>query len=311
MSPGDGVPRLSVIVVSFNGPVLLERCLSSLEHQSYQEGVEVLVVGRSDVGSDDSEELKRRFPRIQWIRAPSGYNVPQMRRLGIARSRGEIIALLEDDCVATETWCAALLKAHQEPHAAIGGAVAPDNYRKALDWAVYFCEYGDFMPPLPKGDARVLPGTNVSYKRTALTRLLGEDGAGDEIAPEGFYEVFVHRALQEAGAPLKGDPALVVRNVNSWRPSDALRSRFHHGRGFAAMRVAGRSAWRRLLFLTISIALPFVKVGRVVKEVIARRRYAWRLGHALPWVILFSISWSVGEFVGYLLGPGASLDQWR
>ena len=318
--PLDAIPELSVIVISFNSPALLKRCLMSLERQTLQEGVEVLVVRHRGLDETTDEELRHTFPSAWWVCAPREYNVPQMRSLGVERSRGEVIAFLEDDCVATEAWCAALLKAHQSPHAAIGGAVEPGDYAKGLDWAAYFCEYISFTQPLPEGDAWVLPGTNVSYKRAPLSELTSPERSrkasdaenpNQEIAPEGFYEAFVHQALRQAGHLLKADSSLTVHNVNTWGLSKALRTRFHHGRGFAAMRVAGRSIGRRLPFVGLAVFLPVVQIGRITRQVVTRKRYQWRLVQAFPWVILLSISWSTGELAGYLLGPGDALERWR
>lgn len=304
--------KLSVIVVSFSSPALLERCLSGLEAQTLQDGVELLVVWCPGAHEDGYHKLERRFCKAKWVRTPPGSTVPQMRRLGIKQSEGEVIALLEDDCVPVDTWHLELLKAHQGADAAIGGVVEPGNYTRGLDWAAYFQEYSRFMQPLPEGTVRALPGTNVSYKRSALGRFLGEDELSDEqFECSGFYEVFVHQELQHSGEVLKADPRLVVHNVNSWNCSQVLKNQFHHGRGFAAMRVAGRSLAGRLPFLGLAAFLPCLQVYRVLTRVIGRKRHTRRLAQAFPWIILISISWSLGELVGYLRGPGSSLQQWR
>lgn len=303
---------LSVVVVSFNALPLLERCLSALECQTTQPAIEIIVVRHPEIDQRELEVLKRRFQRVLWVCAPVDFNVPRMRRLGMDQSTSEIIALLEDDCVPTETWVAKLQKAHQGDVAAVGGAVEPNQYTKRLDWALYFCEYGQYMNPLPEGTAVGLPGANVSYKRSAL-RQLSDDCELDEGDPErdGFYEVFVHQKLTRSGRTMKADPGLVVHNVNTWKFPIALKSRFHHGRGFASMRVADRPHWVRPLFLGLAILLPVVQVGRIVRQVMARRRHRLNMVQALPWIILISASWSTGEFAGYLLGPGKSLGQWR
>lgn len=307
---GEGkIPRLSVIVVSFNGPELLERCLSSLEWQTLQEGIEILVVLSQDVDKGEIKGMESRFPKVKWTFAPRDYNVAQMRALGIVNCQGEIVALLEDDCVVNENWCAALLNLHEGPYAAVGGAVDPGPYRGPLDWGLYFSEYSGFMSPFSNGEADALPGTNVSYKRTVLAQL-AEDGR-ENFVSQGFYEFFVHDALQKAGFPLKLDSNLVVRNVNSWNLSKGLKARFHHGRGYAGLRVAGKPLWGRIPFLGLALLLPVIQLGRIERGVIARKRYVRELAVALPWVFLFSVSWSVGEFMGYLLGPGDSLQRWR
>jgi hypothetical protein len=310
MTDDGGAPALSVVVVSFNGASLLEQCLMALERQTVRDGIEILVVEARGGHQGGTGDLQRRFPRMRWVSDPQGQTVPQLRNLGIARSRGEVVAFLEDDCVAPETWCHSLLNAHRVPCAAVGGAVEPGHFGRVFDWAMYFFEYARFMQPVPAGDARALPGTNVSYKRAALAGLAQEgieaSGAGD-----GFYEAFVHRALRQRGHQLRLDPTLVVCNVNSWAPREVLISRFHHGRGFAAMRVAKQPLGARIPFLGIAVLLPLIQTTRIMKEVITRRRYVWRAGLALPWIILLAASWSLGEFAGYLAGPGESLSRWR
>ncbi len=303
VSPEDKAPVLSVVVIAFNRIPLLEGCLQSLERQSVRDGIEVLVVTPRSSQSADIEVLKRRHRDARWICDARQRSVPQLRSQGIAHSRGRIIAFLEDDCVADEGWCAALLTAHEDRHAAIGGAVEPGDYRSPLDWAVYFFEYARFMRPMPKGEARVLPGTNVSYKRQALLDLMHQTRA------DGFFEFFVHSALLRGGTPMALDPAAVVYNVNSWQLLDVLRDQFHYGRVFASIRGVQQPLLGRLRLLTIATVLPVIQIARIGKEVITRRRHVWRAGVALPWIVLLSLSWSIGEFVGCLQRSDGRLVQ--
>lgn len=290
----DKAPALSVVVIAFNKTPLLEGCLQSLERQSVRAGIEVLVVMSRRSPNAGLEVLKRRYRDARWICDSRQRSVPQLRSQGIAHSRGQIIAFLEDDCVADERWCAALLAAHQHRHGAIGGAVEPGDYMSPLDWAVYFFEYARFMRPMPKGEARALPGTNVSYKRRALLDLMPQTWA------DGFYEFFVHSAFLRAGIPMALDPAAVVYNVNSWQLFGILKDQFYFGRVFAGIRGVKQPLLARLRFLAIATILPVIQLIRIGKEVIGKRRHVWRAGVALPWIILLSLSWSIGEFVGYL-----------
>jgi hypothetical protein len=251
--------------------------------------------------------LKERFPGVRWIRPPGNPIVPELRRAGIECARGEVVALLEDDCLAPVGWAAQVMQAHQSAYAAIGGAVEPGDYATASDWAVYFCEYGRFMGPAPERDVAALPGANVSYKRSVLDALATDGGA----TARGFYEVFVHATLRQHGHRLRSDPALAVRNVNSWTLFRAMRTRYHHGRGYSAMRVAGRRLMGRLPFIGLACVLPAVQLARVTRQVASRKRHAAQLAKAFPAVIALSVSWSAGELMGYLRGPGTSLRQWR
>jgi glycosyltransferase involved in cell wall biosynthesis len=303
-------PRLSVIVISFSAPPLLERCLLSLQRQTMKEGVEILVVTRPATDDLDTKWLRDMFSWAKWIEAPRGANVPQMRSVGLAESQGEIVALLEDDCLTPETWCADLLQAHDDPAVAIGGGIEPGGYRRGLDWAAYFCEYGKFIHPMPDGPTAVLPGTNVSYKRAALLQLLAAENHGPN-TEAGFHEAFVHQRMIHQGQTLKADARLMIYNVNSRPITEIVPNRFHHGRGFGAMRVEGKTLWQRLPYLGIAVCLPPVQVWRILRVVLARKRHQRQALQALPWIGLLCLSWSAGEFMGYAFGPGNSLRQWR
>ena len=292
--------RLSIIVVSFSSPSILERCLAALVAQAEPVRADVVVVSRPM----PDEQLRGRFPGVHWISAPPEATVPRMRSIGIGASRGDVVALLEDDCLVADGWCAALLSAHEGPWAAVGGPIEPGDYHRALDWGVYFCEYGRFMMPFG-GDVAVLPGNNISYKRSALDALATK--AGDV----GFYETFANARLQQSGHTLKAAPVMSVRHINSWSREWLTGLPYHHGRGYAGLRLAGRSATARVAFATRTLALPAVQVGRLAREVLRRRRLIGRFILALPFVVSFTISWSAGEWVGCLFGPGRSLERWR
>lgn len=305
LRPGrEPAADLSIVVVSFNGERLLTRCLESLGIETGPHGAEILVVADWDgPGGRPAERLANVFSQVRWIDVPPGCTVPRMRALGIAASRGNIVALLEDDCVVEPGWCGAMLAAHRAVGGAVGGPVEPGPYRRALDWAVYFCDHGRFM--LPLGDrAFALPGNNLSFTQAAFARLPA--GAAHE-----FFEVFAHDAWQRERVPTRLEPAAAVRNVNAWTLAHVTWIPYHHGRAFGGRRVAGQPLWRRGSMGLFAAALPALKVTRVVREVVSRRRLIGPMLYALPWIVVLSTCWSLGEGVGYFLGPGASPSKWR
>ena len=96
----DSRPWLSVVVVSFSRPLdLLQRCLKAIERQNKTGEIETIVVRdwRPDEG-EQAAALGRCFPRITFL-AATDTTVPHMRRRGVAESHGEIVALIEDDCI--------------------------------------------------------------------------------------------------------------------------------------------------------------------------------------------------------------------
>jgi hypothetical protein len=296
---------LSVVVVSFCTADILERCLDALTTHAASAEVELLVVRAVDMeGWATVDTARHRFAQATFIKAPAGAAVPHMRTLGIDASRGEVVALLEDDCVVQPGWREAALALAASPHVALAGAVEPGEYVRGLDWAVYFCEYARFMLPVPTSGSPPLPGNNMVSRRAALmqpsVRLAG-----------GFQEVFAQSLWLQAGETTGGSSQLVVRNINRWPSRQVTSAPFHHGRAYAARRFADRPAAVRLPFALMTIALPFLKVARLLRETTTRGRLTGRLWQAMPWVLLFTASWSLGEAVGCLAGPGQSAARWR
>ncbi len=297
--------KLSVIVISIYSINVLQRCITALKNLPGQDEMEIIVVRNEDRIDTEYTEIKTRFDGIHWIVTPVGCTVPDMRWRAITASCGDIVALLEDDCRVDEHWKTALLNAHEEDCIAVGGAVEPGNYTRGLDWSVYFCEFVRFMLPFPQHGTDALAGNNVSYKRVPLL-----DSTGD-LSDSGFYDVFIHGQLGKAGHHLKSDSSVIVSNINSWAWRHVLNVPFNHGRGFAAMRVEQGTLWQRLLYAFATPLLPVLQVSRIFVHVTGRRRHVLEFFLSLPWTALFCISWSAGEFIGYLAGPGDSLQQWH
>lgn len=303
-SPARASLQLSVVVASSNHGALLKTCIEALAAQADPATVEIIVARDAERFADvDRSGLASRFPALRWIEAPAGTTVPRLRGLGIAAARGPLVAMIEDDCVVDTGWCRGAL-ASPGHFAALGGAVEPGPYRRRLDWAVYFCEYGRFMLPVPSGGAAPLPGNNVVYAQRALSEL-PEAGRMD------FRDVFIHAAWQAAGVPTGVTGDLVVRNVNSWSPRHVTTVPFHHGRAYAAQRFGARGAAVRTGFAVLAIGLPAVKLLRTIAGTLSRRRLLGQLALALPWMLVFAGSWSAGEILGCLAGPGDSPSRWR
>lgn len=300
-----GAPALSVVVVSFNPLPQLARCLGSLWAQRDCPPTEVLVVGNwSDKDPGELAALQQAFPQATWVDGMD-VTIPRLRSRGVEASRGGVVALVEDDCVVDADFASSVLRAHATPHVAVGGAVEPGGYRRAVDWAAYLCDYSQYMLPFSAGDATVLPGNNVSYKRAIVDEVLALGGAN------GLQETFIHAAFSRSRRPMKADPRIVVRNEHSWALADVSTVPFQHGRAFGGQRAHGWPLPRRLVFSAAAVGLPVLQVGRILTRVLRRRPGAWWLVRALPWVVLFTLCWAAGECVGYARGAGTSLERWR
>ncbi len=295
-------PLLSVIMTAdgppANGPVLLVAAAA----KRVEPGVEIILVYSSDEAR--SEEIERKYSGFIVIRLPGATTLPALLGAGLARARGDIIAITDMTCEVAEDWASEILKAHAAPHPVIGGSVEPDGLRRLVNWAAYFCDYGQFMRPLAEGTVTELPGNNISIKRWALER-------GKEFVAPQFWKTYWCRRIQADGIRLHSTASIIVYYRKSFRLVPYLLHRFHNGRCFAGMRLRQLSPLRRACYVAAAPALPIVLTARMLRKTLGKRRRLAELALSFPISLLAILAWALGELCGYLAGSGMSCDQVR
>ncbi|MGH9839344.1 MAG: glycosyltransferase family 2 protein [Blastocatellia bacterium] len=294
--------KLSVVIAASNGPSSLRRCLESLNEEAKEEEIEIITVSNYDLGADPS--IETNYPHVKFISLPAGTTVPELRTRGIARSSGKIIALIEDHCLVDRQWSSEITRAHELPYPAIGGSVENQSCSHLLDWAVYFYDYGKYMPPNRAGAADALPGNNATYKRSALDQI-------QESYRDGFYETFVNEELKGRGETLYLAPAAIVYHRNSYELRKMLAQFHHHARAYAGKRAASAGLLKRLAMAAGSPALPAVLTTRIALRTLSKHRRQKELWLSLPYIFALMTSWASGEICGYLLGAGDSARHWK
>ncbi|HEY9677481.1 MAG TPA: glycosyltransferase [Drouetiella sp.] len=290
--------QLSVIIASINGPEYLEPCLDALKKQQGNINTEVIVA--DCVGDSVTSMMKTKHPDVKLISFPDKQSVPKLRATAIAQTSGNIIAVTEDHCIPPSGWYQSVLKAHSDhPAPAIGGSVDNGATKRLIDWAVFFCEYSNFISPVASGVVHDLPGPNVSYKRSETQHIFDSN-------EEEFWETFVHGAIESEGKQLWSDPAVSMIHKKHFTFSDFLSERFHYSRSYAGTRNKSITLKQRLIYLFGSPLLPPILMLRIFKRVWAKKKHLPQFAMSLPYLLSFMVAWSVGEVIGYATGPGDS-----
>lgn len=289
---------LSVVVAAWNGAGSLGKCLESLKRQTDLHATEIIVAANFAVSAGTADGP------VEFLKLNDAATVPDLRRAGIERARGRIVALVEDLCFFDRQWCAEIKKAHASDFSVIGGAVENASGEKALDWAVYFYDYGKYMSPNEAGAVEALSGVNVSYKREALSQV-------EETYRDGFYETFVNEELKKRGHRLAMSPAAIVYHHKEYAAKRAAEHCYYLARSFAARRVAGTGLLYRGRFVAASLLLPFLLPARIVATTVKKGRHYSQLMRSFPFLAFLMCVWSFGEFAGYLRGEGNSAAEWR
>lgn len=285
-------PEVSVVVAVRNFRHSLRECLNQLALQAQSRDVEIIVV---DASTDGSAQIASEFStRIKLLRADPQSLVPQLWSLGIEASAAPLVALTIGQCVAEPRWIDDILAmaASHEGSAGFGGAIDPPRGGRWRDWALYFSRYSAYMPPLIAAPTLELAGDNAAYRKSAL--------AACEYAETGFWENLIHHHVRSLGWTLSFSAGMRVRLGAGVGALQFCRERYRHGLYFGSTRPGDSVHVRLIRVLTAPAVAPYL-VARIGLRV-ARHRRDWllRYASALPWLMLFVASWSIGEAVGYL-----------
>ncbi len=168
-------PIVTVLITTYNyGPFVEEAIDSVLSQNLPLDQVEILVV--DDGSTDDtSERVKRYGSRIEYFYKPNGGQASALN-FGIAKARGEIIALLDADDVFLPGKLARIAGAFQEDPSL--GMV----YHRLQEWHMRTDERRDWEFFPVSGDLRTeadkfvlyvpQPTSATAYRRSSLKRLL-------------------------------------------------------------------------------------------------------------------------------------------
>jgi hypothetical protein len=297
--------ELTVVMTIVDGGSTLERGLEALANQRGDVRIEVLVP--HDHMSRDAAGLAARFPQFRFVDVgePFGGAAPrnplEMHRLydrrraeGLKLARGRLIGIVEDRGVPAPEWAQAMIRLHSEyPQAVIGGAVI-NGVDRLRNWAIFFCDFGRYQPPLFDLDPEYVTDTNIVYKREHLM-------AVRHIWEGSYQEPAVNWALRKSGAGLMlaGDAVTV-----QCRPRIGLaalaRERLHWARMFGQIRGREISWPQRLKLCALMPALPLVLLSRHFRRQAAKGKHIREFVLASPLMLLLLVCWSIGEFVGYL-----------
>jgi GT2 family glycosyltransferase len=145
-----GMPRLSIIIVSYNSAADLGGCLHSLTDTPPGADHEIVVV---DNGSSDgtAEYLRHRWAGIRLIETGGNLGFAKANNLGIRQTFGELVLLLNPDTIAPRGQLDRLIAAlDADPSAAVAGPRIVDaNGRAELS-------FGPMISPLAELQQKIL-----------------------------------------------------------------------------------------------------------------------------------------------------------
>ena len=135
-------PLVSVIVLNYNGKQHLKDCFNSLYHLNYNmDDVEfILVDNKSQDGS--VEFMRRNYKEVKIIQLKKNYGFASGNNIGVRKSTGKYIVLLNNDTCVDKNWLKELIIVAEssEKIGIVGSKIYRFNYKNIINVAG---SYGD------------------------------------------------------------------------------------------------------------------------------------------------------------------------
>lgn len=253
--------RVSVIIPHFNMPAALERCLISVEAQTLDGAVEIIVVdnGSSQMPAD----VVDTHPGVILLSEPTPGPGPA-RNAGVTAARAPVLAFIDADCRADDGWLKAAVEAVEAGGtcAVVGGDVRID-----------------FVDPKHLTPVEAFEAV-FAYRQRMYIEKQGFSGTGN---------LAMHRSVHEAVGPFAGIgiaedrdwgrrasaagycpvyvPAMrIYHPARTDVASLTVKWRRHVAHDWAEHRAAGRPLWRWLLKAALMPASVIVDSGRLLSS---------------------------------------------
>jgi GT2 family glycosyltransferase len=252
------VPRVSVVVCSYNGGRTLAACLNSMRALDYPD-YEVILI--DDGSTDDTRAIAARFPEVRALHQVN-LGLSEARNVGLREATGAVVAYTDSDCVVDPDWLTLLVYQLQRTGAAaVGGPnLSPEDGRIA---ACVAASPGQPTHVLESDQvAEHIPGCNMAYRREALLAVNGFDPvfrkAGDDVD--------VCWRLEHAGMWITFAPGAFVWHHRRHTPRAYLKQQAGYGEAEALLKFKhpekfnewGQGKWRGMLY---GVSLQGLRLG--------------------------------------------------
>jgi len=300
----SSLPSLSILIVFGEQRPRAERCLRHILAQTVLDQSEIVIL---DLSADGVAIKGLDHPAVRWFHRPELPSFGEARAECIRRSRGAIVAFIEDHCYADSRWAEEVLRAFEKPVDIVTYAMTNANPERLFCRTFLMVEYGRWLDPAISGYIPISACNNVAYRRSALQPYWSRLNQLCEA------EYVLHREMQAAGSRIWLAAEAKLGHENWTRLGEGLQANGDMKRLLAARRaselgwdIPTRVAWAAAMVLT-----PPLHVARLARSLL-RRPSLWALFWAsVPLMLLVYTRGAWAEAMGYLFGDGNCSERFR
>ena len=290
------MPKVSIIVLNWNGKKFLKNCLDSLQKVTYSP-LEIIVVDNNS--TDGSQEfVKTNYQKVILIENKENYGFAKGNNIGFKASTGDYILILNNDTVVTSNFLSPLIKDFEDnPEiACLQPQIRLSKDKELLDGVGAFLTFTGFlyhfgylkdrMEPKYNKKMRIFSakGACMLLRKKAIEKV----GLFDEDFFIFFEETDLCFRLWLAGYSVMYDPNSVIYHIGGGdtASSDSYRyeRRMHLSlRNMLCSYIKNFGARNMLIilpifiFLELSLALYFLITLRMNLMIVIFKAFLWNI----------------------------------
>lgn len=287
--------KISVVIVTYNRGNLLLECIKSVARQKYpRKKLEIIVV--NDGSTDNTEKnaitLKGKNRNLRVLTHKENRGEAAARNTGIKAAKGEIIAFLDDDCIAHDGWLFSINSAFRKGIDGVEGKTFARGKKGPFDNYVENINGGNYMT------------CNMSYATSSIKsigcdeRLRYANRVDSDLAfsvlEKGGNLVFDENALTEHSVIKTGFMAKLRKK--KFFMNDALLYKKHPRLYKKYIKYPFEKFTPfYILFILLSFLSPMMLLGVFLSAAIEAANRKWSLG--ILDYIKFTVLQAIGSFI--------------
>jgi|GEM_PF-5783357 len=306
---------VSVVICTRNRCESLQQCLASVVGQDYLH-YEIIVI--NDSSNDGTREVLDHYHAntvpIKVFHNNRNMGICYSRNKGVALAANEIIAFIDDDCIAKKDWLTELTKPFNNPRVAVVGGLIKDPQPINLSMVAARGHYKRFNK---EGPCDSLPGgaANLAVRKQFY---ITHPPQNPELEDWEICQIAV-----DSGHIVYNCPKAVVVHEHYHNLRTLLRQRYRYGVGQTWFRKRFKRYplnLKTISLLATVLSLPFIALWKIllipalgilcllfsnllIKDVRKGEKTAWQAIISFPIFMLIALSECYGRLVGLFKKP--------
>ncbi len=280
-------PIVSVIIPAYNAGSTIERCIKSLNSQTYpREKFEIIVV--DDCSKDNTVTDSKNFGADLVISNKQTSGPGVTRNNGVKKANGSIIAFTDSDCEVKNDWIETLVKEIQN-NDVLAGSVINGNKHSKIAWAEFLLEFWSSDENNKRSLGDIFVACNAACKKEVFDKVGGFPNV------RAGQDTLFGYAIRRNGFKILFVPKLQVAHLCRTTLEELQKNQRKLGKGRIETTRLDPSIPNRLVTKGRWV-VPLIFFGRIIKigvisvKIKKTRKYL----ESLPFIFLGTLSYCQG-----------------